>query len=295
MNVLEELRQALPELSSREARAARHLMANYPMAGLTTVADFAGQSGVSTATVLRLVKRLGFPVYADFQVALRGHIEETLQSPLMRFGERKVRDEAAKSSFLARTSDRLAEHFRALPDLISEKEFDKVAVLLADPRRDIHLLGGRYSSNIANYMGDLLIAIRGKVYPISGQTQIWPQCLLDIGRNSILVVFDVRRYQDDVINFTDAAAKRGATIVLLTDIWQSPAARSAHHVLAFPVEAPSIFDVLTVGTGVAEALVGAVASKADTTGKKRIEALEDLRSHLAANNQTGAKSNQKTR
>lgn len=281
MSVLEDLRRALPELSSREARAARHLMANYPMAGLTTVAEFANQSGVSTATVLRLVKRLGFPVYADFQEALRSHIEETLQSPLLRFGERKVRDEAAQASFLARTSNRMAEHFRALPELISEKEFDRVATLLADPKRDIHLLGGRYSSHVARYMGDLLTAVRGKVHPIGGQTQSWPQCLLDMGRGSVLVVLDVRRYQDDVVQFAHAASRRGATVVLLTDIWQSPAARSADLVLTFPVESPSIFDVLTVGMGVAEALVGAAASKADTTGKRRIETLEDLRSRLA--------------
>lgn len=281
MNVLEDLRRALPELSSREARAARHLIANYPMAGLTTVAEFAEQSGVSTATVLRLVKRLGFPVYAEFQEALRSHIEESLQSPLLRFGERKVRDAATDESYLARTSDRMAEYFRSLPDLIPEKEFDRAAALLADPKRDIHLLGGRYSSHVARYMGDLLSAIRGRIHPINGQTQTWPQFLLDMGRGSVLVVLDVRRYQDDVVQFTHAASKRGATVILLTDIWQSPAARSADLVLTFPVESPSIFDVLTIGMGVAEALVGAAASKADTAGRTRFETLEDLRTRLA--------------
>lgn len=281
MNVLENLRRTLPELSSREARAARYLVANYPTAGLTTVAEFAEQSGVSTATVLRLMKRLGFPVYADFQEALRTHIEETLQSPLLRFGERKVRDGAAQKSFLERTSDRMAEHFRALPELISEREFDRAATLLADPKRDVHLLGGRYSSHVAHYMADLLMAVRGRVYPVHGQTYTWPQYLLDMGRGSVLMALDVRRYQDDVVQFTHAAAKRGATVLLLTDVWQSPAARSADLVLTFPVDSPSIFDVLTVGMGVAEALVGAVAGKADSAGKKRIETLEELRSRLA--------------
>jgi DNA-binding MurR/RpiR family transcriptional regulator len=91
----------------------------------------------------------------------------------------------------------------------------------------------------------------------------------------------VRRYQDDVVQFTHAASRRGATVILLTDVWQSPAARSADLVLTFPVESPSIFDVLTVGMGVAEALVGAAASKADTAGRTRFETLEDLRTRLA--------------
>lgn len=280
MSVLEKLRRVLPELSTREARAARHLMSNYPMAGLTTVAEFAKQSEVSTATVLRLVKRLGFPVYSEFQNALRSHIEETLQSPLMRLGERQTRDSQTSDTFFARTCARMAGHFQTLPEVLPEEEFNRAAKLLSDRKRDVHLLGGRYSSNIAHYMGDLLTAVRGRVQVISGQTQSWPQHILDMGRSSILVVFDVRRYQEDVVAFTHAAAKRGATVILLTDIWQSPAARSASVVLPFQVDAPSIFDVLTVGLGVAEGLVGAVANMADEQGRKRIEALETARAQL---------------
>lgn len=282
MSVLEQLRKTLPELSTREARAARHLMTNYPMAGLTTVAEFAEQSEVSTATVLRLVRRLGFPVYSDFQEALRAHIEETLQSPLLRFGERKEKGAATGKSLLAQTATRMKSHLDALQDHISDEEFERAVALLADQRRAIHLIGGRYSSNVARYMGDLLTAVRGKVATISGQTETWPQHLLDMGRSSVLVVFDVRRYQGDVIAFSEAAAKRGAAIILFTDVWQSPAARDARVVLPFGVDSPSIFDMLTIGMGVAEAVVGAVAERADEAGMKRIEQLEQLRSGIAA-------------
>lgn len=276
-SVLERLRHEMPGLSGREARAARHLMANYPMAGLTTVAEFAGQSGVSTATVLRLVKRLGFPVYADFQSSLRGHLEETLQSPLVRFGDRQGRESSAQASFLDRFIDSLTANLASLREHVPASEFDRVASLLADPRRDIHVLGGRYSGNLAAYLADMLMATRGKVYAVSGQTQRWPQHLLDMGKTSVLVAFDVRRYQHDVVAFSRAAAKRGATVVLLTDIWHSPASRVAHHVLGFPVESPSIFDVLAVGMALVEALIGAAANKAGDGGKARIETLEDLR------------------
>lgn len=101
---MERLRHELPRLSGRETRAARHLMANYPLAGLKTVAEIAQGSGVSTATVLRLIRRIGFPVYADFQTALRQDLEETLQSPLIRFGKRHDKHPAGKASFLDRSS-----------------------------------------------------------------------------------------------------------------------------------------------------------------------------------------------
>jgi DNA-binding MurR/RpiR family transcriptional regulator len=282
-SVLERLKHELAALSGREARAARHLLANYPMAGLTTVAEFAGQSGVSTATILRLVKRLGFPVYADFQASLRRHLEETLQSPLIRFTERSEGAGPGADSFLERFLDAVTRQGRAMLHQAPEMavDFERVVSLLADPRRDIHALGGRYSSNAAVYFADLLTSIRGKVSMIGGQTQRWPQNLLDMGRSSVLLVIDVRRYQQDVIEFAEAADRRGATIVLLTDPWRSPASRVADHVLVVPVESPSVFDVLAPALTMVEALVGAVANRLGVAGRSRMASLEDLRAPFA--------------
>lgn len=281
VELLQRLREALPELSAREARAARHLLTNYPMAGLRTVAEFATESGVSTATVLRLVKRLGFPVYADFQAALHKHIEATLQSPLVRFGARAGQEASIADGFLDRFMAAMQEHLGILRGSIAESEFDMVVELIANPRRDIYVIGGRYSSNLMRYFADLLSAVRGRVNVIDGQTQIWPQYLLDMGKSSVLVITDVRRYQQDVIEFAHAAAKRGVTVVLLTDQWQSPVARSASHVLSFPVSSPSIFDVLTIGMALVEALTGAVANRLGNAGRARMESLEDLRTPFA--------------
>lgn len=282
-SVLERLKRETAGLSVREARAARHLLANYPMAGLTTVAEFASQSGVSTATILRLVKRLGFPIYADFQASLRRHLEQTLQSPLIRFAEREEVSGSSTGSFLERFLAALARQARTMHDHAADVavDFDRIVTLLCDPKRDIHVLGGRYSSNVGAYFADLLASVRGKVFVISGQTQKWPQHLLDMGRSSVLLVVDVRRYQQDVIEFAEAADRRGATVVLLTDPWRSPASRVADHVLTVPVESPSVFDVLTPGMAMAEALVGAVAGRLGGTGRMRMARLEDLRGPFA--------------
>jgi DNA-binding MurR/RpiR family transcriptional regulator len=286
--VLERLKRELMDLSGREARAARHLLANYPVAGLTTVADFAEQSGVSTATVLRLVKHLGFTVYADFQGALRRHLEQTLQSPLIRFAALESDGSATGSTFLERFLGSVESQARAMRDNAGalDEEFNRIVSLFCDRKHDVHVLGGRYSSNVAIYFADLLASVRGKVHVISGQTQKWPQHLLDMSRSSILFVIDVRRYQQDVIEFVQAANQRGATIVLLTDQWQSPAAQLADHVLTVPVDSPSVFDVLAPGMVMAEALVGAIAGRLGAVGRDRMALLENLRAPFAPHEAT---------
>lgn len=283
-----DLRQVMlrimPALSSREARAARHLVASFPLAGLGTVAEVAQASGVSTATVLRLVKRLGFPGYAQFQAALKANLETRLQSPLDRL-ERRV---DAGADFLDDYFGQLAADMNRMRTGLDRAAFDAVTELLADPRRDIHVIGGRYSGHIAEYFTDLLASVRARVQTVDRDPQKHPLHLLGIGRNSVVLVFDVRRYQDDVVDFARLAARNRASVVLLTDPWLSPAARVASHVISFPIASPSIFDVLTGGMAVADALLGAVAQRCGEAGRDRMERLEALRAEQTRPSQTPA-------
>lgn len=271
----------LPDLSAREGRVAQTLLANYPMAGLKTVADFAEQSGVSTATVLRFVKRLGFSVYADFQAALRADLEITLQSPLIRFATAAPEQQDADGTFFTRYAGVVINHLNAVQRSVPASEFEAVVDCLCDLKRDIYVLGGRYSSSLGRYLVDLLKASRARVHYIDGQSQKWPHYLLDFNKTSVLIVIDIRRYQRDVVAFAALAHERGAMVILLSDQWHSPAARVANHLIAFPVSSPSVFDSLAVGVVVVEALVGAAAFRLGESAQQRTALLETLRRPFA--------------
>lgn len=272
-DLLAGLGAMLPALSTREARVARHLIANFPINGLGTVAEVAQASGVSTATVLRLVKRLGFAGYPQFQADLKSQLEMRLQSPLIRL-ERSV---DAHTDYLDSYFSDLAQAMQQMRSGLDRTTFDAIVALIADPRRDIHVIGGRCSGHVARYFVDLLLSLRPRVHAAEADANMHPHQLLGITRNSVVIVFDVRRYQDDVIDFARLAAERRARIILLTDPWLSPVARVASHVLTFPIASPSIFDIMTGGMAVADALLGAVARASGAAGHKRMQQLEDLR------------------
>ena len=71
------------DMPAGERRAAQTLVANYPLIGLKTVADFSVAAGVSSPTILRFVSRLGFQNYPEFQAALQDELAEQLQSPAL--------------------------------------------------------------------------------------------------------------------------------------------------------------------------------------------------------------------
>jgi DNA-binding MurR/RpiR family transcriptional regulator len=273
-SIAEAVRDRLEELTASERRAARAFLANYPMLGLETVAGFSSRCGVSSPTILRFIARLGFANYAEFQRQLREEVEAQLKSPLAKAAPRVGPDAAGShAGFAASVCDNIAETFRHMP----AAEFDAVAALLADPRRPLHLIGGRFTDAIALYMAAHLRILRPRVRHLEGQPGNWRDQLLDIGRKDVLVLFDIRRYQEDLASLAEAAAHRQAQVVLLTDQWLSPVARHAAHVLPARIEVPSAWDSSAALMAIVEALVAAVTKASWPAASARIRALEVLR------------------
>jgi DNA-binding MurR/RpiR family transcriptional regulator len=93
----------------------------------------------------------------------------------------------------------------------------------------------------------------------------------------VLLVSDFRRYQADSVSLARAAKRRGATVLLLTDPWESPIAEFADHVLVAEVTAPSAYDSMVPSFALAEALIGAALISLERRAIARMRDLEDLR------------------
>lgn len=271
--VAETVRDAMRELTPSERRAAQALLASYPLLGLETVARFAGQAGVSAPTILRFVARLGFPSYADFQRRLKVEVEARLLSPLDKAGAEASRKRHPRTAFADAVAANVADTFRRLP----AGDFEAVAELLADQRRPLHLLGGRFTDGLARYMTAHLRIVRPQVAALDGQRANWRDQLLDMGARDVLFLIDIRRYQDDLVELAAEAARRKVTVVLLTDQWLSPVARIARHVLPARVAVPSAWDSTVALLALIEALVADVTARCGPEARARMAAIETLR------------------
>lgn len=271
-SIAELITDRMDAMPAGERRAAQTLIANYPMVGLKTVADFSHHAGVSSPTILRFVARLGFHNYAEFQANLQDELAAQLQSPLSRT-ERQAEPRGDEPAMLAATLDNIRETFGH----VSPRQMDEIVALLANPRARIYLMGGRFTDPIARYMAAHMTIIRPGVFHLSGQESNWRDRLIDMGRRDVLFVFDIRRYQDSLLQFSEAAHKRGIQIVLVTDQWLSPIARFARHVVAGRTAVPSAWDSSAALFVFAEALIGDLTRRLESESAKRIRELETLR------------------
>ncbi|TPO11643.1 MurR/RpiR family transcriptional regulator [Mesorhizobium sp. B1-1-5] len=271
-SIAELISDRIGTMPAGERRAAQTLIANYPLTGLKTVAEFSAAAGVSSPTILRFVARLGFQNYPEFQSALQDELAAQLQSPASRtLNPSSVG--GAVSPMLEATLDNMRETFRHLTD----RQLADIATRLAERRGKTFLIGGRFTDPLARYMAAHLAIIQPDVYHLAGQESIWRDRLIDMGKRDVLVIFDIRRYQESLVRFAEKAHHRGVQIILFTDQWLSPIARFARHVIAGRTAVPSAWDSSAALFVVAETLIAAVTRQLEAAGAKRMRDLESLR------------------
>ncbi|WP_020501421.1 MurR/RpiR family transcriptional regulator [Sciscionella marina] len=269
--IADRIREALPELPDAERRVARVLLTNYPVAGLETVARVAERSGTSGPTVLRLATRLGFGGYTELQQLLRDELDARQQSPLLLYDAEG--DGRGDGGVRPRAAAVLSQAVNSTVAGLEETDFDRAVELITGKGR-VFGAGGRFSHVLAEY----LVAHLQELRPGARQVQMAERVpvLLDLARRDVVVVFDFRRYQADVVNFGRAAAKRGAQLVLVTDRWMSPLSTVAKVVLTAEVHAPSPFDSLVPAMALVETLVAGVVAKLGDQPRDRIGRYDEL-------------------
>ena len=278
-SVAERIRNSLDRLTPTERRPALALLSSYPVAGLETVAQFARRARVSGPTVLRLIAKLGFDSYPDFQQVLRDEMEQRLQTPLSKAPAHSGR--SGDGDFIDGYIDAIVTNIRDSMAEISRKEFDSAVALLVDERRRVMTIGGRFTSSLAFHLYLHLRELRPRVGMVGGQTAAWAEHLLDLDRKDVLIVFDIRRFQDDVVRFAHQAAAGGTHVILFTDTWVSPVAAVATHVFAVHTSLPSSWESFAALTALSEALIARTHAERWARSKERMERLEQLRGHLS--------------
>jgi DNA-binding MurR/RpiR family transcriptional regulator len=270
------LRNKTNDLTKNEARAADALLANYPLAGLQPIARFAAEAGVSAQTVLRLIAKLGCTGYGAFQEQLREELSTVLQSPRGRLLVHEV-GETASPDFIGAFRDQLTRDIKATLGNLKRPELDKATALLADAKQEILILGGRLTQSMAAHMATHLRAMRHRVTLLAGESAAWPDALIDVGRRTTIVAFDVRRYQKDVVNFCTLAAKRGGRIILMTDNADAPIAKSAGLVLVAQTSSLSAWDSFIGLLALSELLIAGVSDRLGQRLRTRMTALDAAR------------------
>lgn len=274
LTVAERIRTRFEDLTRAERQLANVMLESYPVSGLGSITAVAEAADVSTPTVVRMSKKLGFSGFPEMQAALRVEVEETISNPITKHN--RWAENAPDAHILNRFADAVMDNLRQTLRQLDPETFNAVVGLLGDRTRQVHVVGGRITRSSAEHLFTHMQMIRDGMILMASSANTWPHYVLNMKPGDVLVAFDIRRYERDIVKLADMATGRGVELVLFTDQWGSPASKHATHSFHARIEAPSAWDSSAVILFIVEALIAAVQNANWQETEARMKALEEL-------------------
>lgn len=272
--IAERLQRFLDKLTRAERQLAASILENYPVSGLGTITTVAENAQVSTPTVARMVQKLGYKGFPQFQAELRRELQAKISGPIAKHDTWAGR--APERHILNRFTEAVIDNIRQSLAQIDPDEFDTTCALLADPKRRIYVIGGRITRTMADYFFLHMQVLRRDVTHIQSISNAWPHYMLDLNPGDVVVVFDVRRYENSTLKLAEMAAEREAKIILFTDQWRSPVSKYADHSFCSRIVVPSAWDSSITHMLLLETVIADVQERTWPETRQRMEQLDEM-------------------
>jgi len=272
--ISDRIHGVLDALTRAERQLAQSVLENYPASGLGPLTALAKDAAVSVPTVARMVQKLGYKSYSEFQAALREELRAKVKTPV---AKHDTWAEAAPSGhILNRFTDAVIDNIRLTLGQIDPDAFDHACDLMTNQDHHLYIVGGRITHTLAEYLFLHMQVIRPNVTHVQSTSNTWPHYLLNAKEGDVFVIFDVRRYENNTLKLAELAHQRKAKIVLMTDQWRSPVHQLATVCLSNRIVVPSAWDSATTIMLLLETMISSIQTFNWSQTKARMEELEDM-------------------
>jgi DNA-binding MurR/RpiR family transcriptional regulator len=278
--------------SASNRAIADYVLRNQVRVTALGIEELADACAVSTATISRFARDLGFKNYA----AMRGAVAETLQSVLQPVEKLRstIARRTAKVSPALESLGYAEAALTATSRALAGTQIDRIGAVLTKART-VYVLGFGLSSFLAGALAMHLQPFCRHVVEVaaSGGTEVAASHLATVTARDVLVVVSLPRYTLDAASLTRFARDAGATIVSITDSPASPLAELGHHVLYAHSAHPVLPSSSSAALAVIEALAVALMTSNKANVAKAARHTEAIAAYLHGEHQIRAGATQK--
>lgn len=267
MEVAERIRAGGASLTAAERRVAEVILSTPHAVGFGTVAELARTAGVGAATVVRLSAKLGYDGFTELQNGVQRDLMHQLRPAAERIHE--VDDEVRADHAAIEVANVVGTLKAADAAMLSE-----LVDRLADWSRPVALLSGDDSAGVALQFATQLQQIRPDVRTLYGSQVAVHRDIALLDPASTVVVIDLRRYEQWVLDALGLVHSRTIWSAVLSDNALSPLAAMAD--VAFDISAGSAspFDSHVGTLALLNLFVANVAAKVRGPAGERLAAIE---------------------
>ena len=273
----ESLMLVLQEGSSSYKRIANFLLRNQVKVTALGIEDMAEQCEVSTATISRFARDMGFQNYAG----MRNQIAEVVQAVFQPVEKLRNTIESKKTAPSPANSSMqfAAANIDAANQGLSDQVLSQIVSKISKANT-VYVMGFGLSSHLAGILSLHLQPFCSHVVEVVayGGTEVAAGHLANISDKDVLIVISFPRYALDVIKLTQFVRHHAACIVSITDSPASPIAQLGDYLLL----APSTHGVLPSSSSAAIAVIEALVSSMMVSNKKNVEKAMRLTEAISA-------------
>jgi DNA-binding MurR/RpiR family transcriptional regulator len=272
--LLAKIEASLHTFSPNDRRIADYLLVAYPRTTWGTVEEVAQAVGVSKSAVVRLASRLGYDGFQELQRELQADFAQLLASPASLIEQRAL---ASGASIVDQALQRAQESLQLTRDrLAATEQLATVAERLVSCRGRVLVVGLRKTFGLAAYLQYLLSFTREDVFLARPDTASFPEGLIDVGPDDVLLALSVRRYTRATLMAMEHASSAGAYVVAITDTVAGPAAARADAVLVGASEGVLLYDSAVSIVFIIEALANSMVRLRQDDSLERLKRAESI-------------------
>ena len=255
-------------LTPTERRIAGYFLEETGTVALLSVQELAAHLHAGPASIMRVVRKLGYSGISELKRGLKRHLREDL-SPLERF-RRQIGTTTTRASAVAAIGRQETRNIAATLSLLDEAAFSRATAILCRANV-VYVLGVGASAHLAGLAAFVLqhIGLRGFALQHTGLGVA--EQLIRAGTGDALLAFSFPPYSSQTIGAAALARKQGTRVVSVSNQAIAPIAEHSDVLLVAKTDTRTPSNSLSAPLVLIHALAAAIATK---TRPRTLEAVK---------------------
>ena len=185
-NIISQIR-SLKKLTPSEIKIAEYFSRYEAELVFENVTSISTNTGVSKATVVRFISRLGYKKFADFKNRLRDDLVYNRESLPRRYSLKKKHLEHRQEDILGENFSYIMKNLQYTHAQIDPEKFLRVSQMLVEPESQLYITGQRTSYPLAYLFHMLITRLRPDCTLLGPEISMFPDKMSNVTSNDTLL------------------------------------------------------------------------------------------------------------
>ncbi len=272
MTTVEKIKSRVSSMTKSERTVALFFLEHSGDFAFYTLHEISEKTGLSTTSVLRFCRSLGFAGFKDFRNFVRneGYYQPDLPVKFNRFSKREHSDSMLPDAFNQGIVC-INETFKNI-----SVESAKAAVSLIIEAKRVFTFGMKESYALAHYAYTRLFTVRNNVFLLNADTSGNIEQILSLTEGDVCVFFLFHRYSKASLELLPLLKERKVKIILITSAPTTSVENYAEVMLCCKIDLGGIKNTFAAPIVLTDYLLSATAVSSGETALSHMKEIEEL-------------------